>query len=217
MTNHKKRYKYIIWDWNGTLVDDVWLCVEALNLVLKKRNMPLVNRQRYITEFSHPVREYYQKLGFDLSSESFESLVAEFNAAYNNGKDRCALQPSAERMLGLCTKAGFFQVLLSAYQQKKLRQAVRYFNLHNHFAAICGLDDFNACSKIQTAITMAEQLQLNNTETLLIGDTIHDYEVAQAIECDCVLIENGHNSRDILQSCGATVVESLAELEKVLI
>ena len=210
------RYRNIIWDWNGTLVDDVWLCVEALTSILRRRNMSLVNRYQYVTEFSHPVRDYYQRLGFDLSIEPFESLTNEFNAIYDSRKYHCKLQPSAERMLDYCTNAGFTQVILSAYQQTELRQSVHHFNLQNHFTDICGLDDFSAGNKREVAIALVKHLQFDNTETLLIGDTLHDFEVAQIINCDCVLVENGHNSRNILNSCGVRVLGTLAEVEALL-
>ena len=57
------KYKHIIWDWNGTLVDDTWLCVEIINKLLKKRNLKLVTIDDYKEKFMFPVREYYIELG----------------------------------------------------------------------------------------------------------------------------------------------------------
>ena len=55
------KYKHIVWDWNGTLLDDRWLCIEAINIVLRSRGMPLVSNKNYRDVFCFPVIEYYEK------------------------------------------------------------------------------------------------------------------------------------------------------------
>ena len=62
------KHKHIIWDWNGTLINDVWLVVEAMNKMLKKRNLPKIDSKKYREIFDFPVTEYYSKLGFDFSN-----------------------------------------------------------------------------------------------------------------------------------------------------
>ena len=53
------RYKHIIWDWNGTLLDDRWLCIEAINKTLTKRNMNTITDNEYVELFCFPVKDYY--------------------------------------------------------------------------------------------------------------------------------------------------------------
>ena len=72
------KYKHVIWDWNGTLVDDTWLCVEIINKLLKKRNLKLVTIDDYKEKFMFPVREYYIELGFNFEDEPFEVSGLEF-------------------------------------------------------------------------------------------------------------------------------------------
>jgi phosphoglycolate phosphatase len=71
-------YHHILWDWNGTLFDDVWVNVSAMNTLLARRNLPLLTVERYRTVFTFPVRTYYQAIGLDLTAESFEDLSVEF-------------------------------------------------------------------------------------------------------------------------------------------
>ena len=59
------KYKHIIWDWNGTLLDDTWLCVEGINNSLKKRSLQTITKEIYRKVFSFPVEDYYKRLGFD--------------------------------------------------------------------------------------------------------------------------------------------------------
>ena len=64
-----KNAKHIIWDWNGTLLDDKWLCVESINQALQKRNLPELSDDRYMEVFTFPVQEYYKAVGFDFDKE----------------------------------------------------------------------------------------------------------------------------------------------------
>ena len=67
-------YKHIIWDWNGTIVDDSWLSVEVLNGILKSFNLPEVGKEDYRENFSFPVINYYRKLGLNVSKEKFDEI-----------------------------------------------------------------------------------------------------------------------------------------------
>ena len=89
-------YKHIIWDWNGTLVDDVWLVVEIMNKMLKKRHLPGIDSKKYREIFDFPVIKYYIKLGFDFSRESFEDLTIEFIGEYYDRFNECKLFDQAK-------------------------------------------------------------------------------------------------------------------------
>ncbi len=61
----------IIWDWNGTLLNDLDLCISAINVLLGKRELPLLNRQTYKAVFSFPVKDYYKAVGFRFFQRKF--------------------------------------------------------------------------------------------------------------------------------------------------
>ena len=70
------KYKHIIWDWNGTLINDVWLAVEIMNSILASRNIPLISHEKHKEMFDFPIKNYYQKLGIDFNKELFENALA---------------------------------------------------------------------------------------------------------------------------------------------
>ena len=72
------KYKHIIWDWNGTLLNDTWLCVEGINNSLEKRSIDTITKEVYRRVFSFPVKDYYERLGFDFKKEPFEVAGDEF-------------------------------------------------------------------------------------------------------------------------------------------
>ena len=76
------QYKHIIWDWNGTLLNDGWLFVDIMNSILRQRKMDTITLEKYRNIFGFPIKDYYIKLGFDLEKESFEESGMEFIKEY---------------------------------------------------------------------------------------------------------------------------------------
>lgn len=207
-----KKYKHIIWDWNGTLVNDNRLCVQILNKMLKKRSMPGVTRDQYRQQFDFPVEDYYRRLGFDFSIEPYESIADEFIADYEKGQFECQLQEDALGVLSSLSGKGLTQSILSAYHQSKLEEAVEFFQVGDFFIKIVGLDNYYANSKLKTGKKLLDQIAFEPDEVLLIGDTTHDFEVADNIKTDCLLIADGHQKRQKLESCGVSVLDSLNQM-----
>ena len=77
------KYKYIIWDWNGTLFDDVKISVDTMNIMLEKTGYKnRINSELYKNIFTFPVSDYYQKAGFDFSKDRFDDLAKIYVEVY---------------------------------------------------------------------------------------------------------------------------------------
>ena len=209
-------YKHIIWDWNGTLFNDVELCVSIVNNVLSKRNLPVLSIEKYKEIFTFPVQIYYAKTGLDFEKESFELLGKEWMDEYEQRKHECSLTPGVVELLEKISSEKIEQSILSAYSQHTLVEVVEHFSLTNYFSHLVGLDNIYASSKVMLGKELMKNLELKNGEALLIGDTIHDFDVATEIGADCILLASGHQSRKNLQQCGVPVFNSIKDfLEKV--
>lgn len=207
-----KEYKHIIWDWNGTLFDDTALCVDIINGVLKRRNLPPLSIQRYREIFTFPVKKYYAKAGLDFNKFSFAELGKEWMDEYEERKLECNLHKGAGEVLEFITANKKDQSILSAYSQHTLIEIVKHFKLEHFFSHVVGLDNIYAASKVDLGKKLMEKLGNGKGEVLLIGDTVHDHEVANEIGADCILIANGHQSKTTLSSCGVRILGSLFEL-----
>lgn len=207
-------YRFVIWDWNGTLLDDAWLSVEVINQLRRRRRMPLITRERYQEVFGFPLREYCARLGFP--PQDFETLSAEFSQGYEARRFECELQPGAVQVLEAVQRAGIAQAVLSAYQQRFLEEIVAHYRLQGFFAAVGGLDNPYAQGKVERGRRLVEELCCRSAEVLLVGDTDHDYEVAQGLGVDCALFPSGHQHPRRLARCEARLVGSLAEVLEVL-
>lgn len=204
------RYKHIIWDWNGTLLDDAWLCLETMNSLLNKRGLPLLTAEHYQQIFDFPVINYYRRLGFDFSVEPFFAISTEFVLAYEQRLSECQVRPDALALLQRNRQQGLTQSILSAGKQTSLEKVLDHFGLREMFLAVAGLDDHHAFGKVEAGQRLVASLGLDRSNMLLIGDTIHDYEVAQAIGVACCLVPGGHQAYQRLAASGARVSPSLA-------
>jgi len=213
---NSSKYTHLIWDWNGTLQNDSWLCVGIMNGLLQKRHKPTITLQQYREIFRFPVRDYFQKAGFNFAIEPFESLAEEYVLEYDSRSRECNLQPKAVDVLNVCAEKNLSQYLLSASQQGPLEINVTHYGLKKYFHRIVGLSDYYAKGKVDTGRELVSELDALAENILLIGDTIHDYEVAQAIGIDCILFSGGHQSKERLEECGTTIVENLYALFAVV-
>jgi len=205
---------HLIWDWNGTLQNDAWLCVDIMNKLLQKRNKTTITLQQYREIFGFPVRDYYKKVGFDFALELFEELAVEYISEYDRRSWECSLQTSAVDVLNWCAGKNIAQYILSASQQKPLEINIAHYGLDRYFQRVVGLSDFYAKSKIKNGKQLVAEIGADNI--VLIGDTTHDYEVAQAIGVDCILYSAGHQSKRRLNECGVVVIEKLSDILSVV-
>ena len=207
-----KKYRHLIWDWNGTLLDDAWLCRDIMNGQLRLRGLPVLSQEKYEEIFDFPVEKYYRAVGFDWSRESFQEAGTEFIVEYEKRKKECALQAEAEGLLEKIAKGGWSQAVLSAYSHHSLDEFLGHFGVRRHFRSIAGSRDHYASGKVEHGLRMLQELHVSPRETLLIGDTTHDAEVARAMGVDCLLVPSGHNSRARLEACGVPLVETLGAI-----
>ena len=203
---------HVIWDWNGTLLDDAELCLEIIQDLLRRHGLAPIDMQEYRRRFRFPVIEYYRRLGFDFSVEPFFAISTEFILAYEQRLLECRLRPDALTALQQNYDRGMPQSILSASKQTSLEEALAHFGLSEMFAAVAGLDNHHAFGKVDLGQRLVTALAVDRHDILLIGDTVHDYEVAQAMGVACCLIPGGHQAYPRLAASGARVIESLAAL-----
>ena len=207
-----KKYRHIAWDWNGTLMDDVWLSLHIINALLVRRGIATIDVERYREVFGFPLRDYCRRLGFDLERDPFEVLSDEFSALYEARRCECALYAGAALLLKQLGECEIKLSLLSAYSGEKLRELIDYYRLDSHFSHVVGVDNDYGEGKVERGLRCMRELGWAADEMLYIGDTLHDAQVAEAMGVDCVLLAAGHQSRARLAGAGWPVLDDLGQL-----
>lgn len=183
--------------------------------MLKNRHLPELTLDSYREVFTFPVIEYYKKVGFDFSKERWEPVAMEFIDLYLKALPGCGLTTFAVDALEAFRKKGYRQAIVSAMQHEELVKSVTKFGIHPYFEFIGGIGDHYAGGKIENARSYLAESGLDPAQTTLIGDTIHDSEVAAELKCHCILVASGHQSKERLLSTRRPVIADLSEIEHV--
>ena len=206
-----KGYTHLIWDFNGTILDDLAPSIQSANDLLLAHSLPpIFSVEEYRRQFGFPIVDYYRRLGFDLEKESFADLAVEWVAYYLERTKGAGVFPDLVPALEFFKQKGLCQMILSATKTDMLEGQVESLGIRPYFHSLLGLDNIHAGGKIEIGLSWRRE----NPEArlLLIGDTDHDAQTAQAMGADCILLACGHQSRAHLEGCPCLfVADSLAQ------
>lgn len=208
--------KTIFWDWNGTMLDDTQVCIDAMNLMLEERKLPLLDEDRYRSVFTFPVKDYYSLIGFDFGQEPFEQPAIEFIENYDEMIRTAGIFNDTEMALEEFRSRGYVQMILSAMQNDFLNELVRHHGIEHYFDRISGIEDHYASGKVDNARKLIAGLDGHAGEIILIGDTIHDHEVGEELGIRVILVSRGHQSEERIRKTGREVVHNFTELIKII-
>jgi len=212
----EKKYTHLVWDFNGTILDDIALCIRCVNTMLEKRNMKTLGSvEEYRAIMRFPVIDYYKDLGFDMRTEDYYDVLApEWVALYLAGEPNCPMMTGVLAVLEAAKGAGVTQMLISATKTDQLLGQLQRLGISHYFDEILGLDNFYAASKIQLA--EAWRKEHPDAVVLSVGDTDHDAALADALGGDGLLYLGGHQSQERLSVCGKPMIREIKDILKYL-
>ena len=210
------KYTHVIWDFNGTVLRDMEAGIRATNEMLSARGLPLLaSLEAYQEVFGFPVEDYYRRIGLDLEREDFKTLLAPlWVSLYNKYSKDSPIYEGVREVSAALRARGVKQSILSASEREMMCAQLRERGAEELFDEIWGTDSIHAYGKMGLADAWRAAHPTDNM--LLLGDTTHDFEVAQHIGADCILIANGHHSAARLAACGVPVVADLPALAAFL-
>lgn len=206
----------ILFDFNGTIIDDVDLCLKLLNQMLIKRNHLPVSKERYLEIFTFPVIEYYKLAGFKFPEDDFDELATFFINEYKRQNVTCPLYPNVIRTLNYLISKNIKLAIVSASEKNLLLSQLEQYGIKNYFFGISGLDSINADSKIESAKKFINKNNLNLSKTIFVGDTLHDADVALTLGIPCILIASGHQCKKVLNQSNAVILDDFGELINII-
>lgn len=203
-------YDLVIWDFNGTIADDVRMGIDAANVVLSKRGMRTIDDiEEYRDMFCFPIKKYYEKLGFDFEKEPYEVPADEWTAEYIKRECEIKLTPGCLAALKGIKELGIEQIIISSSEMNMLTRELDILGISDYFSTVLGKEDNYASGKVEMAKMWSNGKKYR---ALFIGDSVHDLETAHAIGADCILFSGGHDSRSRLEMCGVPVIDDIAQV-----
>ncbi len=213
--DRKMKYSHIVWDFNGTILDDVRTGIISVNTLLSARGLNTIDSvEEYHRVFGFPIIEYYKRLGFDFDAEPYDKIAHEWVALYLENVKHAPLCPGVREILEEISSLGIPQMILSATEKDMLESQLSELVIRDYFSDVLGLDNIYAHSKVE--LGMAWMDKVKPRRALFIGDTEHDAKTAKSMGVECVLISGGHQSDEKLAECGVPVLKNLLEIKKFL-
>ncbi len=204
----------VIWDYNGTIINDAELCTDILNTMLKNNGYNEIgNVDNYREIFCFPIKEYYKKAGFNFNIHPFDVLAQEFMAQFKEQSANCKLHEGVIEVFEYLKQNKIRQVIISASPDDILKEQVKHLGISHYFDDVLGLDDIYGKSKIELAKIFMEKQSETPDNFIYIGDTTHDYEVACALGIKkCILFSKGHQSHSVLSKTDALIINDLSQI-----
>ena len=206
------KYKNIIWDYNGTIIDDAQLAVDAENVVLSSYGLPKIDLDYYLKECEMPIINFYRKIFPDFDSYDFSEIARRFLYNYDKLFPTAGVFPEVKKMIKKLKRCGVRQGVISGFESGRLKSSLKGFGLDGYFEFMSGSDDIDCGDKSDRAVAVCKKNGFDPKETLFIGDMYHDYETARKVGADCILIAKGHQGADVLGKYGITVLNSAEDL-----
>ena len=207
---------HVVWDWNGTLLDDTAACVATLNEMLSKRGRDPVSLEFFRENFVFPSRKFYSQIGMEVSDAEWDALAKEYYLTYLRQPQ--ALNSETRAVLTALQRTGVRQSMLSALRQDLLEQSLVKYGIREFFFCVYGVDNLDGASKLSRAFDLRRSLASEiaaGVRIVMIGDSLHDKEVADEVGFDCVLCAQGSHSYARLAAAaptGRTLMETLSLL-----
>lgn len=205
--------KYVIFDFNGTVLDDVDVCIKAENKTIEhfRLDRPPLTKEEYLKLFTFPVKDYYERVGFDWSKNSYEEVGQYWFDWYRALRDEYRVYDGVVEMLKRNHEHGHLNILLSASSLVELKKQLIELDIAQYFDEVLGIGNIYAGSKVDVALDWIKDK--DPKECLMIGDSLHDLEVAKAMGVECILVASGHQDKETLMSSYDRVVDDIREVQ----
>ena len=205
--------KHVVWDWNGTILDDNDAVMHAVNAVCREFGQDPVDLARWRATYRRPLQDCYAELlGHPLTTEDWALVDRLYHDTYHGLLDTCRLATGVPDELRRWQASGRGQSLLSMWFHHKLVSLVADYQLTELFVRVDGLRaELGWGSKTAHLAEHLAAQGLTGAEVLVIGDVADDADAAAHVGAQCVLVTTGVMSRQQLATRGVPVVDSIAE------
>jgi phosphoglycolate phosphatase-like HAD superfamily hydrolase len=209
---------HVVWDWNGTLLDDNHAVLAAVNHVCQGFGRAPVTLEEWRATFRRPIVSCYEGLlARPLSADDWAELDRLYHDAYHALLDTCSLVGGGTEALSTWRAGGRTQSLLSMWVHDRLTELVSALGLGEYFARVDGLrQNTGGGSKARHLVEHLNDLDLDPRVVVLIGDVVDDSDAAEAAGTRCVLVTTGMGSAEALRRTGRPVADTVTDALRLI-
>lgn len=198
----------ILWDWNGTVFDDFAISLEAVNLLLDSYNKPRITKEQYYSYMDTPISKFYEHL-FDFTVEPFSVIGEKFHAYYGKLSLTAGLTNGIMETMKKLRSMNIPQYIVSASHKDKILPRAKELGVLDYIRDVIAADDYSASDKIKRTLDYFKNKNISLDGCIVIGDSLHDLEMANEIGAKCILLSSGHEGKEKLSRHGGYVVDKI--------
>lgn len=201
MSEYSRKYKCLIFDWDGTLMDSAGLIVRAVCLAAEQVSLPVPDPDNVRHGIGTSFDAQYKRLFGAESMDSYASFKDSFYSMYNQEVPK--LYPGVEQLLSDLQDQGYYLAIATSGSRRMLKDMFSEYNVAQYFALTCTADEFNAKPDPEMLRYIMSVLKVDESQTLMIGDSVNDVFAAKNAGVDCLGVTGGVGSGDDLLGAGA--------------
>ncbi|HEX6220612.1 MAG TPA: HAD family hydrolase, partial [Acidimicrobiia bacterium] len=207
-----------VWDWNGTLLDDLPVVIEAVNRSIAIFGEGPIDAEAYRDHYTRPVRLFYDSLfGRVITDEEWLRLNASFHEHYFSLAETVDLALGARLAMSFLSESGWSQSLLSMSPHDWLEKIVARLELASLLDLVDGLSGPTGGRKAQHLEVHLETLGISGENVVVIGDTPDDVAAARHVGAEPVLFHGGSHHLELLEEEGVPIAETLLEAAELAV
>ena len=203
-------FKNLLFDWSGTLCDDMALTIEATNYVLAQYNRAPLERKAFRNEFQLPYPDYY---AVKIPEAKLEDLENYYRYAFDHSATGVTLIPHAKEFVQYCRARGIRCFILTSMDPKAFREQATQLGMYDYFEHIhSGIHN-----KEHYIATLMQMHGLTPAETAFIGDMQHDIRAAHCAGITGIGVLTGYNNpTQLAEAEPDLIVPDLAALRTLM-
>ncbi|MEB0138715.1 MULTISPECIES: HAD-IIIA family hydrolase [unclassified Undibacterium] len=209
----KKQFDFIVFDWDGTLMDSTATIVKCIQAAARDLGLPVPGDSAAAYVIGLSLLPAMQAALPDIDPKYYPRMVERYRYHYLAKDHELPLFPGVREMLADLTQQGYFLAVATGKSRVGLSRALHTANLMSVFDATrCSDETF---SKPHPAMLqeLSRELGQELQRTLMIGDTTHDLQMASNAGAAAVAVEYGAHDAVMLATCPSLYsAKTVAEL-----
>ena len=208
------RWSYVFWDWNGTIIDDLFYNYTIVNKLLVKYNKLPITVEEYRRKFCFPIKRFYSDIGFNCNDSEYAMVAEEYQEIYESRMNEISIADDVLNLMMFLHSIGARQFIFSSCNRSTLNLQLGFYpELIPFIDTIICQDNNLGIGKYDLALKWEKENQVSRwNNVVIIGDTYYENEIANRLGCSSILINSGHQLINRIEH--GLVFDSISHLER---
>ena len=192
------RWSHVFWDWNGTIIDDLFYNYSIVNTLLKEHHILPISVEEYKSKFCFPIKSFYSDIGFNCDDSEYASIARKYQEIYESKMDELSVSEGVLNLMRFLHRSGVRQFIFSSCDKRTLQLQLGFYpEIDPYIDTIICQDNNLGNGKYSLALEWGKEHKFSNwSSVVIIGDTYYENEIANKLGCSCILVNSGHQLID---------------------